>query len=77
MWMVNSAQNSSSNWGPGGVIRNDKGDLILLVFFVSFGHETKIAAELRGVLHGLQFYCQLGLTTAEVETDSNLVISWL
>lgn len=60
MWMVNSAQNSSSNSGPGGVIRNDKGDLILLVFFVSFGHESKI-----------------GLTTAEVETDSNMVISWL
>lgn len=58
------------------VIKDDRAD-ILSIFSVSFGHGTNNAAELRGVLHGLNFYSHLGFTTLDVETNSNLVVCWL
>ncbi|KAF5450403.1 hypothetical protein F2P56_030761 [Juglans regia] len=62
--------------GAGGIIRDDKGDL-LCGFAEATGHNSNNYAELMGLLHGLRHIGLLGISSVEIELDSMLVLNWL
>lgn len=62
--------------GASGVVRDDKGNLVFC-FGYHVGKTTNNEAELRAIHIGLSICYAMRTNNVEVESDSELVVSWL
>ncbi|CAI9763284.1 unnamed protein product [Fraxinus pennsylvanica] len=62
--------------GGGGVIRNEKDELVS-AFCTYFGEATNNEAELRAIIEGLRICRELEVYHLDIERDSLIVVSWI
>ncbi|WMV55209.1 hypothetical protein MTR67_048594, partial [Solanum verrucosum] len=71
-----SALNNPSKIGGGGILRDDKGEMIY-AFTISLGIDTNNQAEAQAASHGIQWCIQHDFRNVVLEVHSELLIKWI